>query len=172
MLGLKKLVKIPPFHQQASNALPFTSASSRTCSVFLPSTSLLVQAKNFAQVFHLPDDGHKQVISRKPSFYLLVGTSKSSRACIPSTLSLIQAKIARKPSFCLIWLCLSRIVAKNVRKPYQKYVRQLSGKWPHFRLLLDFMEVGTSPMRWPKGQIGSEVLIEGNSPVKAGNGMD
>ena len=32
--------------------------------------------------------------------------------------------------------------------PYQKYVKDLLTKWPHLNSLLDFMEVGTSPLRW------------------------
>ncbi|KAI1485043.1 hypothetical protein F5X96DRAFT_661685 [Biscogniauxia mediterranea] len=46
-------------------------------------------------------------------------------------------------------------------KPYQSHVKQLSAKWPHLRLLLDFMEVGTSPMRWKKGTPGEDQMIEG-----------
>ncbi|KAI1639558.1 hypothetical protein F4809DRAFT_595741 [Biscogniauxia mediterranea] len=46
-------------------------------------------------------------------------------------------------------------------EPYQSHVKQLSEKWPHLRLLLDFMEVGTSPMKWKKGTSGEDQMIEG-----------
>ncbi|KAI1496600.1 hypothetical protein F5X99DRAFT_399979 [Biscogniauxia marginata] len=36
----------------------------------------------------------------------------------------------------------------QVPEPYLRDVKELSGKWPHLRLLSDFMEVGTSPLRW------------------------
>ena len=32
--------------------------------------------------------------------------------------------------------------------PYLQFVRDVSSEWPHLRLLADFMEVGTDPLRW------------------------
>jgi hypothetical protein len=32
--------------------------------------------------------------------------------------------------------------------PYLTHVKALSNAWPHLRLLADFMEVGTTPLRW------------------------
>ena len=32
--------------------------------------------------------------------------------------------------------------------PYLKHVKDLSARWPHLRLLADFMEVSTTPVRW------------------------
>ncbi|KAF2965281.1 hypothetical protein GQX73_g8289 [Xylaria multiplex] len=32
--------------------------------------------------------------------------------------------------------------------PYLRYLQTISSKWPHLRLLTDFMEVGTDPLRW------------------------
>ncbi|KAG4442679.1 hypothetical protein IFR05_001864 [Cadophora sp. M221] len=32
--------------------------------------------------------------------------------------------------------------------PYLEHVKLLSGTWPHLRLLADFMEVSTTPLRW------------------------
>ncbi|KAI0596657.1 hypothetical protein F4775DRAFT_289491 [Biscogniauxia sp. FL1348] len=51
-------------------------------------------------------------------------------------------------------------------KPYQGHVKCLSEEWPHLRLLLDFMEVGTSPMRWKKDPSEEEPTIEGESRSK------
>jgi len=36
--------------------------------------------------------------------------------------------------------------------PYLKHIKSISPTWPHLRLLADFMEVSTSPLRW--GKIG------------------
>ncbi|KAH8666907.1 hypothetical protein BX600DRAFT_511795 [Xylariales sp. PMI_506] len=47
-------------------------------------------------------------------------------------------------------------------KPYLRYVKLLSKAWPHLRLLADFMEVGTTPLRWdpsyPGGYKGNKKL--------------
>jgi hypothetical protein len=32
---------------------------------------------------------------------------------------------------------------------YLTHVKNLSTKWPHLQLLADFMEIGTTPLRWP-----------------------
>ncbi|KAF4630012.1 hypothetical protein G7Y89_g8127 [Cudoniella acicularis] len=37
---------------------------------------------------------------------------------------------------------------KENNYPYLNHVKSLSVTWPHLRLLADFMEVGTSPLRW------------------------
>lgn len=37
-------------------------------------------------------------------------------------------------------------------RPYLKHVKLLSNTWPHLRLLADFMEVTTTPLRWAKYQ--------------------
>lgn len=34
------------------------------------------------------------------------------------------------------------------RGKYLEYLKLLSSKWPHLQLLADFMEVGTTPVRW------------------------
>lgn len=33
-------------------------------------------------------------------------------------------------------------------KPYLQFVRDISSEWLHLRGLVDFMEVGTEPLRW------------------------
>lgn len=33
-------------------------------------------------------------------------------------------------------------------RPYLRYLKSISDGWPHIRWLADFMEVGTSPMKW------------------------
>jgi hypothetical protein len=41
--------------------------------------------------------------------------------------------------------------SRNTEKkeyPYLSHVKLLSNTWPHLRLLADFMEVGTTPLRW------------------------
>ncbi|EKD20377.1 hypothetical protein MBM_01059 [Drepanopeziza brunnea f. sp. 'multigermtubi' MB_m1] len=42
------------------------------------------------------------------------------------------------------------ILPDDVKKPlpYLTHVKALSNTWPHLRLLADFMEVGTTPLRW------------------------
>ena len=32
--------------------------------------------------------------------------------------------------------------------PYLRYLKVISSEWPQLRLLADFMEVGTDPLRW------------------------
>lgn len=33
-------------------------------------------------------------------------------------------------------------------QPYLSYVKDISVEWPQLKLLADFMEVGTDPLRW------------------------
>ncbi|KAH7342986.1 hypothetical protein BKA65DRAFT_431202 [Rhexocercosporidium sp. MPI-PUGE-AT-0058] len=37
---------------------------------------------------------------------------------------------------------------EQTKYPYLEHVKLLSGTWPHLRLLADFMEVSTTPLRW------------------------
>jgi hypothetical protein len=43
-----------------------------------------------------------------------------------------------------------RLEADRGSKPYLQHVKYLANAWPHLRILADFMDVGTSPMRWGK----------------------
>jgi hypothetical protein len=46
----------------------------------------------------------------------------------------------------------------NKTYPYLKHVKALSSTWPHLRLLADFMEVSTTPLRW-KGLKATESKV-------------
>lgn len=39
-------------------------------------------------------------------------------------------------------------MALHNRGPYLTRIKQLVDRWPHLQLLADFMDVGTSPLRW------------------------
>ncbi|KAF2760029.1 hypothetical protein EJ05DRAFT_319687 [Pseudovirgaria hyperparasitica] len=43
---------------------------------------------------------------------------------------------------------------------YIKQVKKLSTRWPHLRLLADFMEIGTTPLQWPDLRMKVDSRIE------------
>ena len=49
------------------------------------------------------------------------------------------------PSVIKSW---SMLIKTSKRRPYLDHVKSLSVKWPHLRVLADFMEIGTSPTKW------------------------
>lgn len=68
------------------------------------------------------------------------GRSKSPLAVLPSRTSLI--------------------FSSDSRYPYLRHVKSLSANWPVLGLLADFMEVGTSPMRWETLKRSPAVRVE------------
>lgn len=39
-------------------------------------------------------------------------------------------------------------IMHTLRERYLTHIKMLSSKWPHLQLLADFMDVGTTPVRW------------------------
>jgi hypothetical protein len=51
-------------------------------------------------------------------------------------------------------------------KPYLKHIKAISPTWPHLRLLADFMEISTTPLRWA-GLNTKERLAAGERETRA-----
>ena len=54
--------------------------------------------------------------------------------------------LASQVQFC-VQIIIRLLYSTN--RPYLKHVKSLSATWPHLRLLADFMEISTTPVRWP-----------------------
>lgn len=80
-----------------------------------------------------------QALSRKPTLKEQWGFRKHWRSAHYHTGDLYQDAI--QDQFRQQW----RVDQPG---PYLQFVRHVSSEWPHLRLLADFMEVGTDPLRW------------------------
>jgi hypothetical protein len=54
-------------------------------------------------------------------------------------------------------------------RSYLEHVKSLSTTWPHLRLLADFMEISTSPLRWPDFQNNASKAIERDKRARRTN---
>jgi hypothetical protein len=61
---------------------------------------------------------------------------------------LISNPVLEKSPFSPDRLLTGPLCSGHDERPYLLHVKSLSARWPHLRLLADFMEIGTSPVRW------------------------